>query len=106
MNQRRATTGAMSDERCHRRSRRSSVQCDRLTSGAIDDRDRAARRSTSGARPTIAPRDLIDRAARSTIAPRDLVDCAARRRGAIVGAAARSGLSLLSLSLSENEGRN
>ena len=37
---------------------------DRPTSGAIDDRDRAAR---------------------STIAPRDLIDRAARRRGAIVG---------------------
>ena len=52
------------------------------------------------ARSTIARCDLVDRAGRSTIAPRDLVDRAARRRGAIVGAASRSGLSLLSLSLS------
>ena len=51
---------------------------------------------TSGARPTSA---LIDRTGRSTIAPRDLVDRAARRHGAIVSTAARSGLSLLSLSL-------
>ena len=40
------------------------------------------------------------RRARSSIAPRDLVDRAARRCDAIVGRAARSGLSLLSLSLS------
>ena len=61
---------------------------------------RSRRRSTiaptSGARPTSA---LIDRTGRSTIAPRDLVDRAARRHGAIVSTAARSGLSLLSLSL-------
>ena len=37
---------------------------------------------------------------RATTAPRDLIDRVARRRGAIVGRAARSGLSLLSLSLS------
>ena len=71
-------------------SERRRGRCDRPTSGAIDDRDRAARQSTSA---------LVDRAARSTIAPRDLIDRAARRRGAIVGRAARSGLSLLSLSL-------
>ena len=60
---------------------------------------------TSGARPTSG---LVRRAgssnerrrARSSIAPRDLVDRAARRRGSIVRRAAQSGLSLLSLSLS------
>ena len=48
-------------------------RCNRPTSGAIDDRDRAARRSTSGARPTSA---LVDRdhQSRSSIAPRDLID--------------------------------
>ena len=59
---------------------------------------------TSGARPTSG---LVRRAgssnerrrARSSIAPRDLVDRAARRRGSIVRRAARSGLFLLSLSL-------
>ena len=161
MNQRRATTGAMSDERravpssideraCQtrtahrsrrssidercdrpdnraRRSRPSSVRCDRPTSGAIDDRDHAARRSTSDACPTsalvdratwstIALRDLIDRAARSTIVPHDLVDrdrrsrrssarCDHRTSGAIwalssLSLSLWSGLSLLSLSFS------
>ena len=57
-------------------------RCDRPMRGAIDDCDRTARRSTSGARLMSA-----------------LVDRAAHRRGAIVGRAARSGLSLLSLSL-------
>ena len=71
-------------------SERRRGRCDRPTSGVIDDRDRAARQSTSGARPTSA---LVDRAGRSTIAPRDLVD----RRSSI--ALARSSLSLLSLSL-------
>ena len=58
---------------------------------------------TSGAHPTSA---LGDRAARSTIAPPDrrsrrpINDRAAHRRGAIVEWAARSRLSLLSLSLS------
>ena len=41
-------------------SERRRGRCDRPTSGAIDDRDRAAHRSTSGARPTSA---LIVRAA-------------------------------------------
>ena len=98
------TTGAIavrratSDDRTARshRSRRSLARCNRPTSSVIDDRDRAARRSTSGARPTSA---LVDCAARSTIASRDLIDRAARRRDAIVRRAARSGLSLLSLSL-------
>ena len=73
---RRATTAPRDLIDRARRSRCSSVRCDRPTSSTIDDRDRAA-----------------------------------RRRGAIIGRAARSGLSLLSLSLfpeviwSENEGR-
>ena len=49
-------------------------RCDRPMRGAIDDCDRAARRSTSGARLMSA---LVDRARRSTIAPRDLIDRAA-----------------------------
>ena len=92
-------------------------RCDRSTSGAIDDCDRATRPSTSGARPTsalvdraarstISPRDLIDRTARSTIASRDLIDrnrrlchssaqCDRQTSGAIWA------LSSLSLSLSD-----
>ena len=59
---------------------------------------------TSGVRPTSADdrdtRSHRSRRAISSIVPRDLVDRVARRRGAIIGRAARSGLSLLSLSLS------
>ena len=51
-------------------------RCDRPTSGAIDDCVRATRRSTSGARPTSALVDH-DRQSRSSIAPRDLIDRAA-----------------------------
>ena len=58
---------------------------------------------TSGVRPTSADdrdtRSHRSRRAISSIVPRDLVDRVARRRGAIIGRAARSGLSLLSLSL-------
>ena len=74
----RRETSALVD-RDHR-SRRSSAQCDRWTSGAIVDR--AAHRRGA----------IVDRAARRRGAS---VDRVARRRGA-----ARSGLSLLSLSLS------
>ena len=86
-------------------------RCDRPTSGAIDDCVRATRRSTSGARPTSALVDrdhrlrssiaLLDRRSHRTISSIAIVDRAARRRGAIVGWVARSGLSLLSLSLSD-----
>ena len=67
------------------RSRRRAVCVRRAPTIAIDDCAARSRRS---------------RHAISSIAPRDLVDRVARRRGAIIGRAARSGLSLLSLSLS------
>ena len=63
------------------------MRCDRPTSGAIDDRDHAARRSTSGARPTSAI---------SSIAPRDLV-------GAVRSSDERRDLGSLSLSFSGND---
>ena len=66
MNQRRATTGATSDDRCHRRSTSVLVERAPLI-------DRAARRLTSNA----------------IIRTIELVDRAARRRGAIVRRAAR-----------------
>ena len=122
MNQQRATTGAMSDERrpvpssideraCRtriaHRSRRSSIdeRCDHS-----DDRDCAARQSTSNARSMSAPLDRRSHRAISLIAPLNrrsccailsiaIVDRTARRHGAIVGRATRSGLSSLSLSL-------
>ena len=75
---------ASADERCVSNER------DLIYRAALVDR---------AAQSTTSQRDFIDRATRSTIASRDLVDRAARRRGAIVGRAARSGLSLLSLSL-------
>ena len=98
-----------------RRGRRSFDErrgrCDRPTSGAIDDRDRAARQSTIAIASLIDRRAVRVRRARSSIAPLErrsrraissiaIVDRASRRRGAIVGQAARSRLSLLSLSLS------
>ena len=100
MNQRRATTGAMSDERqavpssidkraCRtrtaHRSRHSSIdeQCDRL-----DDRTVRSYRSCLSIVTLVDRRAVRVRRARSLIAPRDLVDRAARQRGAIVGRAA------------------
>ena len=70
---------------------------------SIDDRadERCASDERRRARSSIALLDRRSRRAISSIAPRDLVDRAARRRGTIVGRAARSGLSLLSLFLSD-----
>ena len=68
------------DERCASDERARRSRC------SIDDR---------------AVRSPRSRRAISSIAPHDLIDRAARRRGTIVGRAARSGLSLLSLSLSD-----
>ena len=88
-------------------------RCNRPTSSAIDDLDRAARRSTSGARPTsalvdrdrqscssITPRDLIDRATRSTIAPRDFIDRNRRSRRSSTRCDRRTSGAICALSLS------
>ena len=120
MNQQRATTGAMSDERRPVPSSIAERACrpriaHRLRRSSIDERcdhpDDRARQSTSNACPMSAPLDRRSHRAISLIAPLNrrsccailsiaIVDRTARRHGAIVGRATRSGLSSLSLSLS------
>ena len=74
-------------------------KCNQFFNRAVDRRSRRRAVRVRRARSSITLLDRRSRRAISSIAPHDLIDRAARRRGTIVGRAARSGLSLLSLSL-------
>ena len=75
-------------------------KCNQFFNRAVDRRSRRRAVRVRRARSSFALLDRQSRRAISSIALRDLVDRATRRRGTIVGRAARSGLSLLSFSLS------